>query len=87
MVDPKQLVPAAEKQMNTTKWNGHRITPLTGTNSVGSTLLLLLENHPHVSSSEAPAPVGMTGRFCFIVKRVGQSCPQRSGPERRSMPS
>lgn len=34
MVDPKQLVPAAKKKMNTSEWNGHRITSLTGTNSV-----------------------------------------------------
>lgn len=34
MVDPKQLVPAAKKKMNTSKWNGHGITSLTGANSV-----------------------------------------------------
>lgn len=34
MIDPKQLVAAAKKKTNASKWNGHRIIPLTGTNNV-----------------------------------------------------
>lgn len=34
MVDPKQLVPAAKKKTNASKWNGHKITSPTGTNGI-----------------------------------------------------